>query len=127
MVHVAWNDHAAGENDQMYYKRSTNGGATWSGAKRLTWTSNETDDPCLAIDSNSHIHMVWSGDIFIGSEIYYRKSTDGGVAWSAPRRLTWTSGDSFSPAAAIDSGNIIHVVWTDRLPGNPEIYYRNGN
>jgi len=47
--------------------------------------------------------------------------------WSTAKRLTWTSGNSQSPAIAIEASDIIHVVWSDDTPGNDEIYYNQGN
>jgi len=41
--------------------------------------------------------------------------------WEATKRLTWTSGGSFSQAIAVASSSNIHIVWTDYNPGNLEI------
>jgi hypothetical protein len=46
--------------------------------------------------------------------------------WISPKRLTWTSGNSYDPAIAKDSNNHIHVVWYDDTPGVNEIYYKKG-
>jgi hypothetical protein len=43
---------------------------------------------------------------------------------SPAKKLTWTPGASRCPAIAIDSSNNIYVVFYDRTPGNPEIYYK---
>lgn len=47
--------------------------------------------------------------------------------WTPVKRITWTSGSSYYPAIAIDSTDIIHVVWQDNTPGNYEVYYLKGN
>jgi hypothetical protein len=47
--------------------------------------------------------------------------------WTTAQRLTWTSGFSGEPDIAIDSNNVIHVVWYDNRPGNNEIYYKNSS
>jgi hypothetical protein len=59
------------------------------------------------------------------TDICYKQSTDAGASWSTNKKLTWTAGDSKSPAIAIDALNVLHVVWFDYTPGNPDIYYRN--
>jgi hypothetical protein len=122
-LHLIWEDYTPG-NLEIYYKRSADGGGTWSASKRLTWTSGDSVVPAIAIDSNNTIHMVWMQYIPNNVEIYYERSADGGGTWSASKRLTWTSDVSFSPAIAIDSSNTIHVVWYDLTPGNLEIYYK---
>jgi hypothetical protein len=40
--------------------------------------------------------------------------------------VTWNSGESAWPALAIDSTNLIHLVWQDDISGGNEIYYRRG-
>jgi len=125
-IHVAWHDNTDG-NLEIYYKQSQDGGSTWSSAQRLTWTSGGSRYTAMAIDSNSAIHIAWYDDTPGASEIYYKRSTDGGSNWSSAQRLTWTSDTSNYPAMAIDSGNNIHVVWEDFTPGNWEIYYKKGN
>jgi len=124
-VHVVWEDDTPG-NAEIYYKRSSDGGTVWSTAKRLTWTSCQSRNSAVAVDSNKAIHVVWEdGGEGSGQEydIYYKRSADGGTTWGETKRLTWTA-SSFSPAIAIDSDNVIHVVWVDDTPGNEEIYYK---
>jgi hypothetical protein len=125
-VHVFWHDDTPG-NSEIYYRRSSDGGSTWSAVKRLTWTLDYSGALAVAINSNNHIHIVWHESTGGDAEIYYRKSTDGGAAWGAVKRLTWSSGFSLAPAIAIDSGKTIHVVWDDDRPGNSEIYYRKSS
>jgi len=122
-IHVVWQDSTPG-NLEIYYKKSTDGGATWSRSKRITWSSSYSYDPAIAIDSNDVIHVVWRDDTPGNWEIYHKKSTDGGTTWSPTRRITWTSGETKGPAIALDSNLNTHVVWHDDLPGNYEIYYK---
>ncbi len=122
-IHMVWQDDTPG-NSEIYYKRSTDGGATWTWATRLTWTAGASYNPAIAIDSADNIHVVWDDWTPGNSEIYYKRSTDGGATWTWAKRLTWTQGDSLRPDIAIDSTNNIHIVWDDRTPGNSEIYYK---
>ncbi len=122
-IHVVW-DANTSETDEIYYRKSPNGGTTWSTAQRLTWTSGSSTTPAIAVDSGNTIHIVWGDDTPGNPEFYYKKSADGGAAWSPAQRLTWTSGKSYDAAITIDSGGAIHVVWSDDTPGNYEIYYK---
>ena len=123
-LQVLWKDNTSG-NYEIYHKSSTDGGTTWSGAQRLTWTSITLEPPAMGIDSGNIIHVAWA-DLTSGNiEIYYGNSEDGGATWSAAKRLTWTSGSSYHPAIAIDSGNTIHVVWNDDTPSNAEIFHKS--
>jgi hypothetical protein len=120
-INVVWADYTPG-NSEIFFKRSGDGGTTWSEGKRLTWTSGDSYEPAIGIDSGDTIHVVWDSDVPGNYEIFYMRSSDGGINWSAAQRLTWSSGWSEYPAIAIDSSDTIHVVWQDDKPGNLEIY-----
>ena len=75
-LHVVWNDDDPG-NYEIYYKRSTDGGATWLAGKRLTWNRNPSLVPAIAVDPADNLHVVWEEYLSGNAEIYYRKSTDG--------------------------------------------------
>jgi Neuraminidase (sialidase) len=125
-VHIVWNDDTTGI-PEIYYKQSPDGGATWSGTKRLTWNSGNSLFPVVSTDSSGFVHVVWEDDYISGFPgIYYKQSTDGGASWSGAKRLTSTPAFSYEPAMAIDSGNIVHLVWEGSLPDNNEIYYLKG-
>jgi hypothetical protein len=122
-LHLVWADSTPG-NLEIYYKKSINGGTTWSANKRLTWTAGDSRYPASAADPFGGLHVVWYDDTPGNAEIYYSKSTDGGATWSPSKRLTWTVGNSFWLALAVDSSGYIHVVWSDPTPGNAELYYK---
>jgi hypothetical protein len=48
-------------------------GQTWEPIKRLTWNSGGSQNPAIASDSGSNIHIVWSDDPQLNREIYYIK------------------------------------------------------
>ena len=122
-IHVVWHDYPMGES-AICYTRSTDGGSTWAAMKRLTWTSDDREDPAIVSDSFGNLHVVWTDSISGNWEIYHRKSTDGGNNWAAARRLTWTSGDCFEPTAAAGPSGHVHVVWWNDQAGNPEVYHK---
>jgi hypothetical protein len=122
-IHVIWNDNTPIYN-QIFYKRSTNGGLTWSALSQLTWNDGGSCDPMIAADTSSGIHVVWRDKSPGNWEIFYKRSTDSGISWSGPTRLTWNGENSLYPVIAVDSGDGIHVVWHDMNPGNWEIFYK---
>jgi hypothetical protein len=122
-IHVVWHDRTSG-NYEIYYMRATDKGVTWSEPMRLTWSKGNSMDPAIAIDSDNNIHIVWCDDVSGNYEIYYKKNNAKGKNWTSANRLTWSSGDSYSPTLAIDSNNNIHVIWYDNISGKSEIYYK---
>jgi len=120
VVHVVWRDERDG-NDEIYYKRSTDGGVSWGADTRLTNDPAGSWSPSLSI-SGQVVHVVWE-DARDGNEIYYKRSTDGGVSWGADTRLTNDLADSYGASVTV-SGQVVHVVWTDERDFFPEIYYK---
>ena len=49
-----------------------------------------------------------------------------GQTWDNLKRLTYNSGESRSPVVAVDSSNVVHVVWYDNTNGTYDIYYKSG-
>jgi hypothetical protein len=120
-IYVVWYDNTPG-NGEIFLKKSTNGGTSWT-QKQLTWNSEYSLAPSIAIDSQDNIYVVWYGYKSGDYEIFLKKSTTGGTSWTQ-KRLTWNLGDSLEPSIAIDSQDYIYVVWEDETPGNEEIFLK---
>ena len=123
-IHVVYEDRTPG-NQEIFYKRSTDGGLTWGAVVRITWDSCGNYNPIIAVDSINHLHVVWWKQLPAQEEIYYKRITDGGSTWTMPYRITWNSGCSWHPFVITDSNNTLHLVWADNTSGNFEIYYKN--
>jgi hypothetical protein len=120
-VHVVWHDNRDG-NEEIYYKRSTDGGVTWNADIRLTSDPSLSEHPSVAV-SGSVVHIVWDDARDGNWEIYYKRSTNGGLTWSPDTRLTNNSHSSVGGSVSL-SGSAVHVVWVDVRDGNDEIYYK---
>ncbi len=116
-IHIVWHDQRNGNMD-IYYKRSTDRGTSWSGDIRLTQGILSSLFPSIAV-SETMIHVVWYSDL----EIYYMHSTDGGMSWGPEQRLTYSPFLSLFASVAV-SGDIVHIVWHDQRSGNMDIYYK---
>jgi len=123
-IHVVWNDDTLG-NYEIYFKKSDDGGATWSKNKNLTNNASYSYDPAIAVDG-SNIYVVWEDWTPGNPEIYFKKSDDGGATWSKNKNLANNLGDSWDCAIAADGSNI-YVVWSDYTLGNYEIYFKKSN
>ncbi len=122
LVHAAWYDNRDGSEFEIYYKRSTDGGLNWDDDVRLTNDINASDYANIAADSNC-VHVVWEDDRTGAYEIYYKRSTDGGVSWGEDTRLTNNASSAIPCVAA--SASSVHVVFNDsRDGGSGEIYYK---
>jgi len=123
-VYLAWVDRTPG-NNEIYFMRSIDGGATWQAAKRLTNTAGSSMDPAIAVNG-ANIYLAWYDDTPGNAEIYVRKSTNGGTSWQAAVRLSFNAGGSYAPAIAVKN-NAVYVSWSDNSPsagGYTEVYFR---
>ena len=57
-LYLVWFDSTPGLAE-IYYRRSSDNGATWSTCKRATWTSGWSGYPAIAVDPSDNLHMVW--------------------------------------------------------------------
>lgn len=70
-IHVVWMNIFF--NDwQIFYKHSTNNGASWSGPTRLTWNAGGSYYPAITADPSGGIHVVWHDDTPGNGEIFYK-------------------------------------------------------
>ncbi len=121
VVHVVWQDNRDG-NEAIYYKRSTDGGLSWGTDTRLTSNSGYSLSPSGAV-SGSEVHVVWYEGRDGNNEIYYKRSSDGGISWGADTRLTNDIADSYGSSVSV-SGSVVHVAWQDKRDSNYEIYHK---
>jgi len=123
VVHVVWHDQRDNSGiDEIYYKRSTDGGTSWGADIRLTNNIHNQQYPSVTV-SGTVVHIVWHDYRDGNSKIYYKRSTDGGSSWGPDTRLTNSISDSWYSSITA-SGSAVHVVWYDNRDGNDEIYYK---
>jgi fibronectin type 3 domain-containing protein len=158
-VYVTWNDLASGTgcgpNDpgtnasspcksRIWFSRSTDGGSTWSTATMINNQSGLNDQffNRLTVDPTSgKVSVVYYDTVGdstrLSTNVYYQASTDGGLTWSTPFKVT--SASTNETTAGADSGNqygdyigmsgyngTFFPSWTDRRGGgNEQIWSAN--
>lgn len=135
-IHLDYFEDCSG-NEEIFYRKSTDTGATWSVPKRLTWATRNSDHPSIAVDWQNNIHVAWQDNTSGQYQIYYRKSTDGGDTWSGVKRLSWADGESMQPdlttrVAQMSNGSYVvnvvglHITWATFMDTNFEIFVKSG-
>lgn len=122
------NNHAIIE---VWYSRD--GGASWNMSNPHSMAdTNDVDrfNQWLKVDENGNVHVVFYDTRHsanrTGVDLYYNVSTDGGVTWGEPQRITpqtsqnLTGGQEWGDYNGITVlGGKIYSTWTDNRDGPP--------
>lgn len=119
-VHVVWQE-SRNDTSEIYYKHSTDFGASWGPDVRLTFNPLESFIPSISCNNN-FIHVVWNDTRDGNLEIYYKRSNDFGNSWSLDYRITNSSGSSYQPIITTNISDI-YISWRDNRDGDDEIYF----
>jgi len=130
-IWVVWSTNRDG-NYKIYYKTSSNNGATWSPDQNLTAIQNPKDDehPSIMQTVNGTIWLAWSANRTGNYEIYYKTSQDNGTTWSTDMSLNYTDTDDRNPSITQSADGKIYFVWVRNKDqdkdGDPDlnIWYR---
>jgi len=107
-IHVAWMDGRDNKpsttieggtvlpfSTEIYYKKSTDSGATWGADIKVTNSAAYAGRPDISVLGSGVVVMSYDyRPDSTGNEIGIKRSTDGGATWSAQQLLTNVAGDS---------------------------------
>ena len=126
-VYLVWQDSTTG-NYEIYFKRSTDYGARWSAAIRMTVNAGASMYPSVACSSTgAYVYLAWCDSTPGNYEIYLRRSSNFGAGW-LPLQKTTNAGASMYPSVACSStGQYVYLVWQDTTYGNIEIFFNRSN
>jgi len=110
---------------EVYYKKSSNGGTTWSSSIKFTSSSKDDSCPTITQHSNGDIFVFWSNgnDIWEDYDLYYKRSQNNGLSWSSSIRLTLDSKGSMHPSVIQSKNNKLNLVWTSSKDADMDIFY----
>jgi len=118
-VNVVWADSSCADTypyactSHLFFRRSVNGGATFSAPKDISrhFNGEAAFAPQIAVDPGGIISVVWEDDAAGGWEIFYSRSVDGGVRFSVPKVISNYAGAAVDPQLVVDRLGRISVVW----------------
>ncbi len=114
-LYVAWDE--AVNNHDIQFRRSTDGGQSWSDISALSESAAYASYPNLTYSAASRrVYIVWADGRDSRDkqpDIWFRAFDPGSVTLEKPQRLTSMRGRSILPVVAAGPGAIA-VVWQDR-------------
>lgn len=111
-----------GIRSSTIYGRHRDAGGQWApGIEVISTGDSLSRAPCLAAGPDGDLHVAWE-DLRSGNEeIYYRHRSAGGE-WGGEEAVTGDEAPSREPCLAAGPDGRVHLVWSDGLTGNFEIY-----
>jgi subtilisin family serine protease len=106
---------------KIWFKTSSDGGATWSAESQLTGTV--FGSPAVAQTADGKVWVLWGVSGSCGFAISGKSSSDGGATWSADVQLT-TCGENYAPSLVCTSDGTLVVMWTNFSTGAGDLWYR---
>jgi hypothetical protein len=123
-MHIAWEEMRSGDWD-IYYARSDNG-QTLSPPILVSDDATDTDQvrPTIAVGRDGTVYLAWQDGRAGDWDVYYARSTDGGVSFGTNLRVNEeTRGQQVDPAIGVDGRGRVHLAWADKRSGAWAIYY----
>jgi hypothetical protein len=122
-VHIVWNEfrHDGNGHSEIYYRRSSNQGATWGPETRLTYDTAMSYSPTVCA-SGSNVDVAWEDNRDGNFEIYRKRSTDYGMTWGNDVRMTNDTVPSMYPSVA-SLGTRLDLAWFSST--TRQLYYRH--
>jgi hypothetical protein len=138
-VYVAWGDWTpvtgSGDKDEIWLRVSSNSGASFGSAIRMSTNAGYSDCPRVAT-SGSDVYVAWQDDTPVSGnagkpEVWLRVSSNNGVTFGSAIRISTNAYDSLHPSVAA-SGSVACVAWEDNTPvsgsgSEAEIWFRVGS
>ncbi len=132
---LVWENIASGNNIEIFFKRSTDNGATWKPNVNLSTNPGQSLNPQVIV-SGSNVFVVWNQYNSAGStaDVYFRRSTDDGATWGPKVKISISGTNFFAWPRISAAGNNVYIAWEDNLvnPANEnegdetpsDIFYR---
>ena len=85
-VYVVWEDTALGNESEILFRTSTDGGLTFGVTQNLSNNNEFSVNPSIAAFGNN-IYVVWQDNTPGNSDIFFRASNDGGINFGITENL----------------------------------------
>ncbi|MGB7936225.1 MAG: Ig-like domain-containing protein [Nitrososphaeraceae archaeon] len=103
-VYVVWQGQSKNGNQDIFLRKSSDYGSTFSGTENLSNDPGGSGNPDVTIDGNS-THIAWEGTTPGNNFIFYTKS-DEGSDFGSPQKLSSNTGISYKPEIIVKDESV---------------------
>ena len=118
-VYVVWS-----EDGDVFFKRSTNNGASFGDTINLSDDSHFSHLPQIAVTGNN-VYIVWDDVTVVNgvdeSQLLFKRSTNNGASFGSVKVIT-DNVETFRPRIAA-SGDNVYIAFTDGSEDNMELAF----
>lgn len=112
---AVWQDNTPGNYD-IFFRRSTDNGATWQPTVNLSNNAGPSIDPQITV-SGANVYIVWTQENAAGTTVdaFFIRSTNNGATWGPKTTISTQDTDNrlvTNPQVAA-SGAFVYVTWYD--------------
>jgi hypothetical protein len=111
-------------NYDVYFKKTTDGGVTFSKAINISNNSGFSQHPQIAV-SGGNVYIAWTDDTSLNKEILFRMSSDEGNSFGRTIKLSNDLGESYNQEISAFANNV-YVVWENKY-SNPDFIKNTGS
>ena len=110
---VVWEDQTPGYSD-VFFSKSTDSGATFSDPINISNSTYDSYSQDIGTQINGDLYVAWNEILPDFSDIFFAKSTDGGVTFDKPINLSNSNGStSYDPTIAVSEDNdLLYIGWS---------------
>jgi hypothetical protein len=120
-IYVAWIDRSANDVTNIFFTKSTDGGATFGKPFAITNYNGNSGIPKIYSNS-TNVYLMWEDNSLKNYDVFLSTSSDSGNTFGAPVNISSNPGDSGAPQMLVN-GDSIYATWMDQSTGNFEIMF----
>ena len=111
-VYTAWTEGPLNDGE-VYYRRSTDGGVSFGETVNLSNDTGDSVRPELRV-SAPNLFIVWQNQAVEGDDIFFKRSTDGGVSFGDTINISNNKGNSMEPEFSVTNASNVFIVWQNQ-------------
>jgi photosystem II stability/assembly factor-like uncharacterized protein len=119
-LYCSWLEYLSSTDNDINFSKSTDNGITWTAPVNITNDSDFQYNIYMTDNGINNLYVAYENGVMLGSEIYLKKSSDGGITWSVPQNITNNAGRSSNPCISIFDDHL-YFLWSDNshsIPAN---------